>query len=25
LLEHHPRECSMCGDTWCKCRELHYR
>ena len=25
LLEYHPRECSMCGDTWCKCEDLNYR
>jgi hypothetical protein len=25
LLEHRPHECGMCGDTWCKCEELHYR
>jgi len=25
LQEYRPRECWMCGDTWCKCEELHYR
>jgi hypothetical protein len=25
LLEYRPHECGMCGDTWCKCEELHYR
>ncbi len=25
LLEYRPGVCGMCGDTWCKCEELHYR